>query len=157
MTDIKEAHGLEIFTVPDWYLADCRKNPRDKDVVLLSDATAVIDQLRAELQSERDTESLTVAELRERVAELEYAAELDRTADLYAAPQPAAQDRWIPVSERLPEIATDVLVYGVNHGSASYTVAGLFSGSWGSQETEETTRFEPTHWMPLPAVPEVRS
>ena len=109
------------------------------ELVRLSDATAVIDQLR------------------ERVAELEYAAELDRTADLYAAPQPAAQDRWIPVSERLPEIATDVLVYGVNHGSASYTVAGLFSGSWASQETEETTRFEPTHWMPLPAVPEVRS
>jgi len=49
MTDIKEAQGLEIFTVPDWYLADCRKNPCDKDVVLLSDATAVIDQLREEL------------------------------------------------------------------------------------------------------------
>lgn len=62
-------------------------------------------------------------------------------------------DGWIPVGERLPEIATDVLVYGLNHGSASYTVAGLFSGSWASQETEETTRFEPTHWMPLPSVP----
>lgn len=49
MTDIKKAQGLEIFTVPDWYLADCRKNPRDKDVVLLSDAQVVIDQLREEL------------------------------------------------------------------------------------------------------------
>ena len=72
---------------------------------------------------------------------------------LAEAPQPVAQDGWIPVSERLPESATDVLVYGVNHGSASYTVAGLFSGEWASQETEETTRFEPTHWMPLPAAP----
>ncbi len=72
----------------------------------------------------------------------------------FAQPAPAAQG-WIPVSERLPEIATDVLVYGVNHGSASYAVAGLFSGSWESQETEETTRFEPTHWMPLPKCPEI--
>ena len=77
-------------------------------------------------------------------------------ADHIAVPSAPAQDGWIPVSERLPEIATDVLVYGVNHGSASYTVAGLFSGSWESQETEETTRFEPTHWMPLPKCPEVK-
>ena len=75
-------------------------------------------------------------------------------ADHIAAPSsPAAQDGWIPVSEGLPESATDVLVYGINHGSRSYTVAGLFSGSWASQETEETTRFEPTHWMPLPSAP----
>ena len=49
MTDIKEAQGLEVFTVPGRYLAVNRKNPGAQDVVLLSDATAVIDQLRAEL------------------------------------------------------------------------------------------------------------
>lgn len=65
-------------------------------------------------------------------------------------------NNWIPVSERLPESAIDVLVYGINHGSSSYTVAGIFSGIWASQETEEETRFEPTHWMPLPAAPIAR-
>ena len=64
---------------------------------------------------------------------------------------------WIAVSERLPEPGTDVLAYGVNHRSHSYVVAGVFSGTWASQETEEATRFEPTHWMPLPAVPSAGS
>jgi len=43
-------------------------------------AQAVINQLRAELQSERDTESLTTAKLRERVAELE--ADLKLTSEM---------------------------------------------------------------------------
>ena len=72
-----------------------------------------------------------------------------------AAPSEPAAQGWVPVSEGLPESATDVLVYGINHGSRSYTVAGIFSGEWASQETEEPTRFEPTHWMPLPKCPEV--
>jgi hypothetical protein len=77
MTDIKEAQGLEVVgwrTRSGSYTEDGpsaeMRNARGigpyLPVCYVEDATAVIDQLR------------------ERVAELEYAAELDRTADLYA-------------------------------------------------------------------------
>ena len=81
-----------------------------------------------------------------RVAELER--ELAALAQSERVPE-----GWIPVSERLPEPCTDVLAYGVNHRSHSYVVAGVFPETWASQETEEAIRFEPTHWMPLPAAP----
>ena len=70
-----------------------------------------------------------------------------------AAPKPFAQDGWIPVSDRLPEPETDVLVRGVKHNGVFNTVSGLFHGRWMSQETEEPTEFKVTHWMPLPAAP----
>lgn len=75
---------------------------------------------------------------------------------LYTAPQPApAQDvaGWIPVTERLPEVETDVLVRGVRRNEVMHRVAGLFNGEWSSQETEDLLLGEVTHWMPLPAAP----
>lgn len=71
---------------------------------------------------------------------------------LYLAP-PAQASAWVAVSERLPESGLDVLVVGVKHGAVYHTVAGLFHDKWASQETEEATRFEPTHWQPIPAAP----
>ncbi len=67
-----------------------------------------------------------------------------------AAPQ---QGGWIPVSERLPEPETDMLVYGYKYSSMYHTVAGLFDDEWLSQETEYTIGFEVTHWQPLPPPP----
>ncbi len=75
---------------------------------------------------------------------------------LYTAPQPApSQDvaGWIPVTERLPEVETDVLVRGVRRNEVMHRVAGLFNGEWSSQETEDLLLGEVTHWMPLPAAP----
>ena len=67
---------------------------------------------------------------------------------------------WISVDERMPELATDVLVFGREFNGPRFTVAGRFLGGpesiipfWASQETEESTRFDVTHWMPLPAPP----
>ena len=62
-------------------------------------------------------------------------AEIDRLS---------AAQRWIPVTEREPNVLETVLIYdGVEVGAGM-----LFDECyWGYGET-------PTHWMPLPAVPE---
>ena len=78
-----------------------------------------------------------------------------RMAILSAPSTPATVqgDGWIPVSERLPEPETDVLVRGVRRNEVMHNVAGVFNGEWSSQETEDLIRGEVTHWMPLPAAP----
>lgn len=70
-----------------------------------------------------------------------------------SAPATVQGDGWIPVSERLPEPETDVLVRGVRRNEVMHNVAGVFNGEWSSQETEDLIRGEVTHWMPLPAAP----
>lgn len=72
---------------------------------------------------------------------------------LYTAPQPApAQDvaGWIPVTERLPEVAQEVIVSTEFEG----VCAGVLDsyGDWFAPCSEyKLTRV--THWMPLPAAP----
>lgn len=73
--------------------------------------------------------------------------------NLYTAPQPApAQDvaGWIPVTERLPEVAQEVIVSTEFEG----VCAGILDsyGEWFAPCSEyKLTRV--THWMPLPAAP----
>lgn len=59
--------------------------------------------------------------------------------------------RWIPVTERLPEIGQIVfLTDGREVGFAEWT------GRRWNFENDLTTRvYKPTHWMPLPKAPEV--
>ena len=59
--------------------------------------------------------------------------------------------QWIPVSERLPEEDRLVLVFDPEmggHGLATYTKSDGWLG-------EDVALYEPSHWMPLPAPPEV--
>lgn len=72
----------------------------------------------------------------------------------YIAELEAAQ-RWIPVSERLPELDQDVLA--IVEGDI---VTGHFYQQWDGEiyfsSDDEGAMMVATHWMPLPQPPEVQ-
>lgn len=57
--------------------------------------------------------------------------------------------RWVPVTERLPDVGVDILAY--------YRDQHINMGSWGSDDwlEEDVEDGYITHWLPLPDGPEV--
>ena len=66
------------------------------------------------------------------------------------------EKKWIPVSERLPEIRERVVVYhddgmirfGINYGGFADVVSSIYLNS-----QHHTCFSKVTHWMPLPEPP----
>lgn len=58
--------------------------------------------------------------------------------------------RWIPVSERLPEIGQRVWCWDVYIGGIG--VVGIYNGEWIDADTQGWLEGV-THWQPLPAAP----
>lgn len=87
-------------------------------------------------EPEPDPVDLHIAELEARIAELE------------------AKQRWIPVSERLPEVEVNVLaaVYDASNSSVSMQI--LKHHGEGKWFFWDTCYYVVTHWMPLPEPPE---
>ena len=80
-------------------------------------------------------------------------AALDSTA-LQAPVREVPEQGWISVNDQLPDEETDVVIYQYSEGFGHhFAVAGLFGDAWLSAETEDDSRFEPTHWHALPAAP----
>lgn len=113
------------------------------------------------------------AQANEREALITLSDDLAAAADLiekltdrcarYAEEIAVAQERqrWIPVTERLPEegvpvlinyIGTDGEVYA--DGVAVWTECGCFWWEGSLADCEEDVAVPITHWMPLPAPPE---
>ena len=67
-----------------------------------------------------------------------------------------AERRWIPVSERLPEVNEDVftVVYDTNDGSTS--VSALKHHGDGVWFIWDKGYYVVTHWMPMPKLPEAQ-
>jgi hypothetical protein len=78
---------------------------------------------------------------------------------LYAAPPApavAVQPTWIPVSERLPDDPSKVLIWYVPSKNDPHTLLAWFSGrEWRFIDSHADTRLPErvTHWQPLPAPP----
>lgn len=82
----------------------------------------------------------------------------------FAYSYPPAQQRWIPVSERLPEDEDDgetvlAVVFGKPHKNitlhhAIMTAEYFYQGGWLVNEYPEWENPTVTHWMPLPEPPE---
>lgn len=72
---------------------------------------------------------------------------------------PMISDRWIPVSERMPEVGVKVLAFPVE----DEPIHAIFNGQLWLQDISWSSSDEPidnviprnvTHWMPLPAAPQ---
>lgn len=60
--------------------------------------------------------------------------------------------KWTPVTERLPELDTEVLVYAYNHNIWVWEYHG---NAWEAEDGYYHEADVVTHWMPLPEPPKV--
>lgn len=110
------------------------KFPYNDNRDLFTKAADAIEKLQKDLERSKDFEAFWQHEAEEALKKFQVAI--------------SNKPRWIPVTERLPEDRKMVLA----------TVDGVlriaFYGNYMWEEVETYSIFYPTHWMPIPQVPE---
>ena len=97
-------------------------------------AADVIEELQKDLERSKDFEAFWQHEAEEALKKFQVAI--------------SNKPRWIPVTERLPEDRKMVLA------TVDGVVRIAFYGNYMWEEVETYSIFYPTHWMPIPQVPE---
>ena len=141
--DLRRDISLNIMFTPE-------KNAEDESLKALVDYIAELEAENDRLQAAWFVEETICPDgsLKPKASAL-----LSRIAELEAA------QRWIPVSERLPEDGETVFVIihdgfeRFENGNEVARLTYLGNGNWWSWESE---RYVVTHWMPLPQPPEVQ-
>lgn len=116
----------------------CRRYTKDTRFCydLLRDAADAIEELNGFLcEAERDRD--------------EYRERLDKTNDILL-------NRWIPVTERMPEMHDEVLICNEDYGKTDlgFATVALWDGSdWINAWNRAGTLHYVTHWMPIPEPP----
>jgi len=64
------------------------------------------------------------------------------------------ENRWIPVTERLPKYGERVLVFGGVTMYVAYYDKNRYGGECWHKLNSKSHYCNPTHWMPLPTQPE---
>lgn len=138
----------ELATFP-WCCGDCKDimNPKNGEYIKRIDAKRALTALPADLDAE------TVQRCIE-------AMNNPKAADV------EPRQKWIPVTERLPEVGEDVLIYAVGKSDDFSSVivitdriifrlfpSGEGVETWNSPWQYFMTNYEITHWMPLPEPP----
>lgn len=89
------------------------------------------------------------------IRDVDYVAGIEDCIDAVAdAPTIHAAPRWIPVTERLPELSGWVLAY-VPDARSGRSQAGMVYWGGDRWEAVRSAAKRITHWMPLPTPPEV--
>lgn len=103
----------------------------NEDLLKAADA---IEELQKDLERSKDFEAFWQHEAEEALKKFQVAI--------------SNKPRWIPVTERLPEDRKMVLA------TVDGVVRVAFYGNYMWEEVETYSIFYPTHWMPIPQVPE---
>lgn len=138
----------------------------DKDVMKVTDSVSNIwDSIVNEMSDKMENE-LTSEVLRHFNIDMSELREYLRDKEEWRRKQETAVPKWIPVTERLPEVGEDVLIYAVEKSDdfpgviaiSDRMIFRLFPSSegvetWRSPWQYFMTDYEITHWMPLPDPP----
>lgn len=115
---------------------------RDEDAKLAFDASDAIQELMNDLEQSRHYEEFWQHEAEEALGKYQVAI--------------AKKPQWIPVTERLPEHLTSVIIHRKDGGIFiwEYFDTSPTDECWIDDSMNVYSFYDVTHWMPLPEPPE---